>query len=61
MRTPERGAATSIYLVASPEVEGTSGQYFSDRKPIRSNSQSYDPEVARRLWLASEELTAGSA
>ena len=60
MRTPERGAATSIYLASSPEVEGISGQYFSDRRPIRSNKQSYDPEVARRLWLASEELTAGS-
>ncbi len=59
MRTPERGAATSIYLAASPEIEGISGKYFSDRKPIRSNKQSYDPELARRLWLASEELTAG--
>ncbi|MFQ5793638.1 MAG: SDR family oxidoreductase [Candidatus Bipolaricaulia bacterium] len=30
--TPEKGAETSIYLASSPEVEGVSGKYFSDKR-----------------------------
>ncbi len=28
--SPEKGAATSIYLASSPEVEGITGKYFAD-------------------------------
>ena len=31
-RSPEKGAATSIYLAASPEVQSISGKYFVDCK-----------------------------
>jgi NAD(P)-dependent dehydrogenase (short-subunit alcohol dehydrogenase family) len=54
-----KGAATSIYLAASPEVEGVSGKYFVDRRQRRSSDESYDPAVAARLWTVSEELTSG--
>ena len=33
MKTPAQGAATSIYLASSPEVEGVTGRYFANRKP----------------------------
>ncbi len=59
MSTPEQGAATSVYLATSPEVEGITGKYFSNRKPRRSSKVSYDEAVARRLWEASEKLTQG--
>jgi NAD(P)-dependent dehydrogenase (short-subunit alcohol dehydrogenase family) len=55
-----QGAATSIYLAKSPEVEGVSGKYFVDRRERRSSEESYDAEVAARLWTVSEELTAAS-
>ncbi|MGF1471475.1 MAG: SDR family oxidoreductase [Rubrobacteraceae bacterium] len=55
--TPEKGAETSIYLADSPEVEGVTGQYFVNRKPVGSSRASYDGAAAERLWRASEELT----
>jgi hypothetical protein len=54
--SPERGAQTSIYLATSPEVEGVTGEYFKDRKRVRSSALSYDETVARRLWDVSSEL-----
>ncbi|HEY7547617.1 MAG TPA: SDR family oxidoreductase [Blastocatellia bacterium] len=53
----EKGAETSIYLAASPDVEGVTGKYFDDKKEARSNQESYSREVALRLWDVSAELT----
>jgi len=55
-QTPLEGAQTSIYLATSPDVEGITGKYYADKKPIRSNSVSYDLDAARRLWEMSLEL-----
>lgn len=56
--SPERGAQTIIYLASSPQVEGETGLYFSNKKPIASNKQSYDQAAQQRLWQVSEELTS---
>ena len=56
--TPEQGADNSIYLAASPEVEGITGRYFVKREPVESAPLTYDREVAQRLWQVSETLTA---
>jgi retinol dehydrogenase 14 len=55
--SPEKGAETSIYLSTSPEVEKVSGKYFIKEIPVESSLESYDEEIARRLWKISEELT----
>jgi hypothetical protein len=57
MRSPEQGADTLIWLASSPEVEGVSGKYFSDRKEIEAKKVAYDPAARRRLWEISEDLT----
>lgn len=57
MLTPEKGAATSVYLATSPEVDGITGQYFVNRKPQRTNPASYDLGVQDRLWAISAQLT----
>ena len=57
--TPERGAATSIYLASSPEVEGVTGKYSIKQAPVESSPESYDRAVAARLWQVSTELTGG--
>jgi NAD(P)-dependent dehydrogenase (short-subunit alcohol dehydrogenase family) len=57
MRSPEQGADTLIWLASSPEVEGVSGKYFSDRKEIEAKDIAYDPDARRRLWEISEDLT----
>jgi NAD(P)-dependent dehydrogenase (short-subunit alcohol dehydrogenase family) len=52
-----KGARTSIYLAASPEVEGVSGKYFVNERETRSSPASYDEAAQRRLWEESERLT----
>ena len=59
-KSPAQGAATSIHLASAPEVEGLSGKYWDDCRPIASSSSAYDAEVQRRLWAASEELVAAA-
>ena len=56
MKSPEKGAETSIYLASSPEVEGLSGRYFVKKAEARSSDVSYDERIARRLWEVSAEL-----
>jgi retinol dehydrogenase 14 len=56
MKSPQDGAATSIYLASSPEVEGITGTYFAKRRPEVSNTASYDVAAATRLWRISADL-----
>jgi retinol dehydrogenase-12 len=55
--SPEKGAATTIYLASAPEVAEISGQYFVDSRPARSSAASQDREAAQRLWDVSANLT----
>jgi NAD(P)-dependent dehydrogenase (short-subunit alcohol dehydrogenase family) len=59
-RTPEQGAATSIYLASAPELEQVTGKYFAACKETRSSAVSYDAAVARRLWEISARMTGAS-
>lgn len=56
-KSPEEGAQTNIYLASSPEVEGVSGKYLVDCKPVPSDAASYDQATAKRLWEMSAEMT----
>ncbi len=56
MKTPDRGAETSIYLASAPEGHGVTGRYFANRKPKRSSKDSYDTAAQTRLWQVSAEL-----
>jgi retinol dehydrogenase-14 len=56
MKSPEQGAATSIYLASSPQVEGATGTYFAKGKPQTSSKVSYDAKAASRLWQVSADL-----
>lgn len=56
MKNPERGAATSIYLASSAEVEGVTGRYFANGKPTASSKASQDGAAVARLWDVSAEL-----
>ncbi|MEI6725536.1 MAG: SDR family oxidoreductase [Actinomycetes bacterium] len=61
MKTPEQGAATSIYLASSPKVEGVMGKYFAGGGPQTSNKASYDEAAAARLWQLSAGLVGLAA
>jgi NAD(P)-dependent dehydrogenase (short-subunit alcohol dehydrogenase family) len=53
---PKDGAATTIFLSSSPDVEGLSGRYFVKSKERRSSEETYNPASMERLWQLSERL-----
>jgi len=55
--SPEKGARTPVYLAASGEVEGVSGQYFENCRPRGSSPQSYNRRLQEEFWRISEELS----
>jgi NAD(P)-dependent dehydrogenase (short-subunit alcohol dehydrogenase family) len=56
LKSPERGARTSIHLASSPEVAGVTGEYFSGKRVRRSAKLSHDLAAGERLWHESERL-----
>ncbi|HEX9864698.1 MAG TPA: SDR family oxidoreductase [Acidimicrobiia bacterium] len=56
MKTPAQGAATSVYLASSSDLEGVTGRYFANGKPKKSSKGSYDQAAAARLWQVSADL-----
>lgn len=54
---PKEGAEVSLRLATDPALSGVSGRYFRPEGEASSSKQSYDPELARRLWEVSEQLT----
>lgn len=54
--SPEEGAKTLIYLASSPEVAGTSGEYFYECKIATPTAEARNDADARRLWEISEEI-----
>lgn len=61
MKTPAQGAATSIYLASSPDVQVITGRYFANSRPKASNKASYDTVAANRLWQVSAGLVGRTA
>jgi NAD(P)-dependent dehydrogenase (short-subunit alcohol dehydrogenase family) len=68
VKTIEQGAATSVLLAASPDVEGVTGRYYEDcaEAPVIHEREGHaggvapyvlDPDNAERLWQISEQLT----
>jgi NAD(P)-dependent dehydrogenase (short-subunit alcohol dehydrogenase family) len=54
--SPEEGAQTSLYLAASPEVAGVTGQYFEKKQAKPLSPEAQDQALQDRLWAASEGL-----
>lgn len=55
-KSVEQGAATSCYVAVRPELDGITGQYFSDCAVATPTRQARDETLAERLWLESERL-----
>jgi NAD(P)-dependent dehydrogenase (short-subunit alcohol dehydrogenase family) len=54
--TPEKGAATIIYLASSPDVAGVTGEYFAKCARATPTKEAQDDDSARRLWSETEKL-----
>jgi NAD(P)-dependent dehydrogenase (short-subunit alcohol dehydrogenase family) len=61
--SPERAAATPIYLATSAEVGGVTGGYYADGHPKELSGLATDRKLARRLWAVSAQalVTRGLA
>jgi len=71
-KTPQQGAATSVWCATSPQLEGIGGVYCEDCDIARGlpsddskelhgvRPRATDPVAAGRLWQLSEELTGAS-
>jgi NAD(P)-dependent dehydrogenase (short-subunit alcohol dehydrogenase family) len=67
-KTPEQGAATSVLVATSPQLDGVGARYFEDCQETGLNepgtrrgvaAHALDPESASRLWKVSTELVRG--
>jgi retinol dehydrogenase 14 len=56
MISPAAGAATIVYLAASPEVAEMSGLYFEKNQPKPPSRLAQDDTLATRLWEESVKL-----
>jgi NAD(P)-dependent dehydrogenase (short-subunit alcohol dehydrogenase family) len=61
MKSPAKGAATSIHVASAPELEHVTGRFFANSKPKRSSKRSYDEVAAGRLWKVSADLVGLAA
>lgn len=68
-KTPQQGAATTLYVATSPDLDGIGGRYFEDVNEapvVDQRGRDYtgvapyalDPANAQRLWDLSAELLA---
>ena len=56
MISPAAGAATLVYLAASPDVAGKTGLYFENNQPKTPSRLAQDDALAKRLWDESAKL-----
>jgi NAD(P)-dependent dehydrogenase (short-subunit alcohol dehydrogenase family) len=56
MRSPARGATTSIHVASAPDLEQVTGRYFANSKPTKSSQRSHDQLLSARLWQVSADL-----
>jgi NAD(P)-dependent dehydrogenase (short-subunit alcohol dehydrogenase family) len=56
MISPRAGGERVVYLASSPEVEGTTGNYFEKDRIKTPSSLARDDALAARLWTESSRL-----
>jgi WW domain-containing oxidoreductase len=57
-KNPAQGAATSVYATVHEPSSDLAGQYLQNCQIAPSSSEANDPEVAQRLWTATEQWLA---
>ncbi|MEO6598724.1 MAG: SDR family NAD(P)-dependent oxidoreductase [Polyangiaceae bacterium] len=56
LKSVEQGAATQCYVATRPELDGVSGEYFSDCNIAKPSAYARDAALAARLWEESERI-----
>lgn len=60
MKSPKKGARTTVYLASSPDIEDVNGKYFIGSKLRNSSKISYEETLQSKLWEISANLTNAS-
>jgi len=58
--SPAKGAETIVYLASSPNVAGTTGEYFYKCLPTKPSTRALDDRAALELWQRSAALAGMS-
>ena len=58
LKTVEQGSATQCYASVHPDVEGMSGNYFSDCNLEQPSTHGQDKDMAKHLWDVSENIVS---
>jgi len=53
--SPERAAATPVYLATSDQVAAMTGGYYANEHPMELSGLATDSKLARRLWAVSAQ------
>ena len=61
LRSPDKGAETSVHLATAPQLVDVSGRYFANCRERRPSAAARDAAAQAQLWELSEALVAGSA
>jgi len=56
LRTPEKGAATSVFLATTDTATLEQGLYWSNQQPKQPSPTALDSDAAKQLWTISEQL-----
>ena len=57
MRTPEKGAQMSVYLCASPKLDGVTGKCFFKGREKSPSEAASNINDAQQLWDVSAQMT----
>jgi WW domain-containing oxidoreductase len=57
-KSPNQGAATTVYCALHEPASEIAGGYFSHCQQARQTAEAKDPQVAARLWALSEQWVA---
>ena len=60
MSSPDKAAATTIFVATAPEVSTQNGLYWSSCREKKSSRRSHDEALGKELWRISETLTGAS-
>ncbi len=61
MASVEKGADTIVWAACDPSLNGVTGRYLKRRREVSTDAPTHDEPMARRLWAATEALTAPSS
>lgn len=58
LKSVEEGAATQVFAATHPSLRDVSGEYLASSNVSKASKHAGDPELARKLWEASEKIAA---